>query len=293
MTVAPELKRKRARRKARRRLNRQQQRRRMLLRSGITGFALLLLQPLAHLPLVRRARARLRPPGALAELDFLGACIKCGQCVQVCPVRAITFAGLGEGFGTAAPFIEARSQACDFSCDALSCILACPTGALAHDTRTKEEVRCGVARLARPDTCLARAGRGFRGTARGPEYRGRLRYEEVDRWNPLPVAEHAYNRDICDLCVLECPIGESALRLEALADAGDAGDAGGPGDPTASTAATERDRLSALVAGIGDPAARTPVVGDACVGCGVCEMVCPEEPPCIVIDPRGAQEAGS
>jgi ferredoxin-type protein NapG len=28
------------------------------------------------------------------------------------------------------------------------------------------------------------------------------------------------------------------------------------------------------------------VVGEACVGCGVCEMVCPEEPACIVIEPR-------
>jgi ferredoxin-type protein NapG len=33
----------------------------------------------------------------------------------------------------------------------------------------------------------------------------------------------------------------------------------------------------------------TPVVGDGCVGCGVCQMVCPEEPTCIVVDPFGEQ----
>ena len=37
-----------------------------------------------------------------------------------------------------------------------------------------------------------------------------------------------------------------------------------------------------------DPAdpRRTPVVKDACVGCGMCEMICPTEPAAIVIDAR-------
>ncbi|MBW2723326.1 MAG: 4Fe-4S dicluster domain-containing protein [Deltaproteobacteria bacterium] len=246
--------------KKRRRLSRQQQRRRSLLRSGLVGFALLLLQPIAHLPLARRAYARLRPPGAIDELGFLGACIKCGQCVQVCPVNAITFADIDEGLGSAAPFIDARAQACDFSCDALSCILACPTGALTHEIRTKQEVSSGVARLARPDACLARSGKGFRGTTRAPNFQGRLRYEEVDRWNAIPLVEHPYDREICDLCVIECPIGDTAIRLEALGD-------------------TETDTTGAM----------TPVVGDGCVGCGVCEMICPEEPTCIVVDPFGEE----
>ncbi|HEB91555.1 MAG TPA: 4Fe-4S dicluster domain-containing protein [Deltaproteobacteria bacterium] len=247
--------------KPRRRLSRQQQRRRMLLRSALTGFALVLLQPIAEWPLVRRAHARLRPPGAKDQDHFLGACIKCGQCVQVCPVQAITFADITEGLGSGVPYIDARAQACDFSCDALSCILACPTGALSHEIHSKEEVHSGIARLARPDACRARLGKGFRGTTRGPGFRGRLRHEEVDRWNALPVAEHPYDREICDLCVIECPIGESAIRLEALEDSD-------------------------------VPGAMTPVVADACVGCGVCEMVCPEEPTCIVVDPFGEEAMG-
>jgi ferredoxin-type protein NapG len=76
----------------------------------------------------------------------------------------------------------------------------------------------------------------------------------VDRWNAIPIGEHPYDREICDLCVVECPIGESAIRLEKLADA----DA---------------------------PGAMTPVVRDGCVGCGVCEMICPEEPTCIIVEP--------
>jgi ferredoxin-type protein NapG len=225
------------------------------LRSVLLALGLFLLQPLDFLPAVRRARERLRPPGALAEDRFLGACIKCGQCVQVCPVEAVVLADLDAGGGNGVPYIEPRSQACDFSCDALSCILACPTGALSHDLKVKEEVRMGLARLARPNACLATRGEGFSGPVRGPEFPGRLRYEEIDRWNPLPVAERSYDRDLCDICVLECPIGATALRLESLV-------------------------------GHGDVLGMTPVVGDGCVGCGVCEMVCPQMPSCIVVDER-------
>jgi len=241
--------------KKQRRLSRKQEQRRSILRAGVVAVGLLVLHPVAFLPVVRKWRSRLRPPGALDEPKFLSACIKCGQCVQVCPVQAIELADLDEGFGLGVPFIDARKQACDFSCDALSCILACPTGALDHGLNVKEEVQMGLARLARPDACLARKGQGFRGVAREETFSGRLRYEEIDRWNPLPVVEHAYDREPCDLCVFECPIGEAALRLELVAD---------------------EEGVSRL----------TPVVGKGCVGCGVCEMICPVEEACIVVDER-------
>jgi ferredoxin-type protein NapG len=100
----------------------------ILLTGGVTGAALS-----GFLPLVYARTKRLRPPGALDEKDFLASCIKCGQCVQVCPVQAIKLADLVDGFGVGAPYIDAREQACDFSCDAVQCILACPTGSLTYN----------------------------------------------------------------------------------------------------------------------------------------------------------------
>lgn len=235
-------------------LTRLQKQRRTLLFSVVAGAATLAVGLAGYVPILKGWAKRLRPPGALDEQEFLASCIKCGQCVQVCPVKAIHLADIGDGFGLGVPFIDAREQACDFSCDAVQCVLACPTGALTHKIDTKEQVRMGLARLSRPDACLARQGKGFKGIARGEAFKGLHRYTAVDRWKPVKIADHPYDLELCDLCVRECPI-KGAISLEPLSS-----------DPA--------DRR------------RTPVVHQACVGCGMCEMICPAMPAAIVIDER-------
>ena len=260
---------------AKKQSNRRRILRTFLLTSGVLGAA-----GSGFLPLIYSQKKRLRPPGALDEKDFLSSCIKCGQCVQVCPVEAIKLADLVDGVGVGTPYIDARAQACDFSCDAVQCILACPTGSLtyhkpAHLTvRAGAELtnkpillakekdaeptlnlaeRIGVARLTRPESCLAMQGRGFQGAARGAAFEGKLRYMTVDRWKPIPVRDFKYEREVCDLCEQACPI-KGAITVEM--------GMGKDGKPK----------------GI-------PVVHEACVGCGVCEMVCPTEPASIEIIP--------
>ena len=114
--------------------------------------------------------------------------------------------------------------------------------------------RIGVARLTRPESCLAIQGKGFKGQARGAAFDGELRYMNVDRWKPIKVADHPYDVELCDLCVQACPI-KGAITLET----GPAKDGSG------------------RTVGI-------PVVHEPCVGCGVCEMICPVDPAAIVID---------
>jgi ferredoxin-type protein NapG len=269
---------------AKKRLTRQDRRRLLrtaLLAGGVLGAALS-----GYLPLAYAQKKRLRPPGSLDEKDLLGSCIKCGQCVQVCPVQAIKLADLVDGFGVGVPYIDARQQACDFSCDAVQCILACPTGSLAYEKpgflpvrpgaklaakptlKAKEKdpeptlnlkERMGVARLSRPEACLATQGKGFKGQTRGADFKGRLRYMDVDRWKPILVSQHPYDVKECNLCVSECPVG-GAISMETL---------------TTADGKTHRQ----------------PVMHEPCVGCGVCEMVCPTEQPCIVIEAREVWKA--
>ena len=124
---------------AKKQSNRRRILRTFLLTSGVLGAA-----GSGFLPLIYSQKKRLRPPGALDEKDFLSSCIKCGQCVQVCPVEAIKLADLVDGVGVGTPYIDARAQACDFSCDAVQCILACPTGSLTYHKPAHLTVRAGA-----------------------------------------------------------------------------------------------------------------------------------------------------
>src|SRR5512135_2038442 len=124
---------------------RQLESRRRFLRSAALAAGVLGMSLLGYLPVAGGWRVRMRPPGALEESDFLSSCIKCGQCVQVCPVQAIRLDDIDQGFGVGVPYIDSRKQACDFSCDAVQCILACPTGALVYkkpaDMPSRSEMR--------------------------------------------------------------------------------------------------------------------------------------------------------
>ena len=94
----------------------------------------------------------LRPPGALAENDFLARCIRCGNCGEVCPNRCISFFQTENGLPSmGTPYIIPREQACILC---MKCGVACPTGALTPIEPTAEQimkkVRMGIARVYDP-----------------------------------------------------------------------------------------------------------------------------------------------
>ncbi len=72
---------------------------------------------------------RIRPPGALAEEDFLARCIRCGACMKACPTNVIQPAKTetdAEGLWT--PVLNMESGYCEYDCTL--CSNVCPTGAI-------------------------------------------------------------------------------------------------------------------------------------------------------------------
>ncbi len=257
---------------------RRQESRREFLRSAGLAAGILTVSMFGYYPVAQGISFRLRPPGAIKTPDdeqkFLASCIKCGQCVQVCPVEAIKLTDLDDGFGIGTPYIDPRAQACDFSCDGLQCVLACPTGALTHDLDYPADSRMGFARIDKPASCLAAQGKGFTGIARGAEFKGKLRYDEIDRWNPIALREHPYDLELCDLCVRQCPIEIRIAQCEAGTP---------PSNDPNQCPPQHAIKLEPIENSDGVQRMR-PVILDGCVGCGVCEMICPVEPTVIVTD---------
>lgn len=98
----------------------------------------------------------LRPPGSLAEHEFLAICIKCGQCLQVCPVKAIKLGGIMDGFSLGTPYIKPRESACILE-KAFVCGLACPTGAIGHIVK-RSDAKMGKAEFTGKGRCLSAKG---------------------------------------------------------------------------------------------------------------------------------------
>ena len=118
-----------------------------------------------------------RPPGALDEDDFLGACIRCGLCVRDCPFDTLKLASFGDKVTTGTPYFTARDVPCEM-CDDIPCVKACPTGALDHSLENIDDARMGLAVLIDEENCL-----NFQG----------LR---------------------CDVCYRVCPVIDKAITLE-------------------------------------------------------------------------------
>ncbi len=123
--------------------------RRKALTSMVAGAALIpLLRSTTGFASEKNDRL-LRPPSALEESDFLTRCVRCGECMKVCPNNALqpslAEAGL-EGLWT--PVVVPRIGYCEPSC--VLCSQVCPTGAIWEITPKSKGWVVGVNRETKP-----------------------------------------------------------------------------------------------------------------------------------------------
>jgi polyferredoxin/ferredoxin len=158
------------------------------------GFALSLVSGLFALGAVRLSNKLgsnwhhrvIRPPGALPEEEFLKRCIKCGQCMRVCPTNVIQPAGIEGGLENLwTPVLNNSigSSGCQLNC--VACGQACPTSAI------------------RPITLAEKQGAGEFAEA-GPIKMGTA---FLDRNRCLPWAMDK----ACIVCEENCPVSPKAI----------------------------------------------------------------------------------
>jgi polyferredoxin len=79
----------------------------------------------------------IRPPGAVEERSFLERCIRCAECMKVCPNNALHPAFFEAGIeGLWTPILIARVGYCEYSC--VLCGQVCPTGAIQKITEREK-----------------------------------------------------------------------------------------------------------------------------------------------------------
>jgi len=200
-------------------------------------------------PRLKASEIFLRPPGAVEEEDFLATCIKCGQCIQVCPYHTLSFLDIGKGHLVGTPYVDARARGC-YLCDLLPCVLACPSGALDHHVSVAKDVKMGIAFLKRPDTCLAMRGE----MVKAKDLERVLSHSSANE-REIKVLQNykKYENKPCTICADMCPYPQKDKAIAMMQD--------------------KKGRWY-------------PQIRDECVGCGVCEELCPATETSLVMLPR-------
>jgi polyferredoxin len=161
--------------------------RRKLLTGLVAGAALVPVMRSTPGFAAEKHERLLRPPGAVDEEFFLSRCIRCGECMKVCPNNALqpalTEAGL-EGLWT--PVLVPRLGYCETSC--VLCSQVCPTGAIWEITPKEKGWSVDISTAAKP----VRLGTAF-----------------YDRGRCLPWAMATD----CIVCEEWCPTSPKAVYL--------------------------------------------------------------------------------
>ena len=122
--------------------------------------------------------ALIRPPGALKEKEFLSRCVRCGNCMKVCPTNVLQPSILESGLGGIwTPHLVNEIGYCEYTCTL--CGNVCPTAAIPKmKVEEKQKTKLGIAK--------------------------------VDRTKCIAWAKNSQ----CLICEEYCPVADKAIKIE-------------------------------------------------------------------------------
>ncbi|WP_187648302.1 4Fe-4S dicluster domain-containing protein [Nitrosophilus labii] len=214
---------------------------------------------------------RLRPPGALEEDQFLALCIKCGQCLQVCPYDSIILEGLDGKAGVGTAYIDPDRRGC-YLCKAFPCILACPSGALDHEKADIKFVHMGMAVIVNEKACLALYNKPVPDSAVDAIYEHSLALSKEER-REKKIKDEANQSEKRELQV------ELLKKLEKFR---------GKDCTICADLCPFHPDPSLAIGMVAKNGGYIPEIREKCVGCGACVELCPTD--VLKIVPRATYE---
>jgi polyferredoxin len=192
--------------------------------AAIAGVALAGVEPITR----QQPPHMVRPPGAISP-DFETLCIRCGECIRVCPTQGLQpslFEGGIQNLLT--PRLVPRLGHCEYRCTA--CGEVCPTSAIPRLSLEQKQTRpIGLASVDR-SRCLPWANNipciVCEEMCPVPHKAISLELVEVaDAWGqPIRIQRPVVVKELCigcGICEYQCPMGgDSAIRVYAPTEVG-------------------------------------------------------------------------
>ena len=185
--------------------------------AAVAGALVLRIVPVLH----RANPSLIRPPGT-SEEQLLSGCIRCGECIKVCPTGGLQPSLSAAGWeGLWTPTLIPRLGYCDYSCN--SCGQVCPTGVIPNlSLSDKRQKVLGVAFIDE-ERCI-------------PFVEGRdcivceemcpVLYKAIQLEEQMVTNSHGETTTVllptvtpdlcigCGICEQQCPLdGEAAIRV--------------------------------------------------------------------------------
>jgi MauM/NapG family ferredoxin protein len=193
--------------------------------SGLGGSLLFAIHPQASKRTFNPAL--IRPPGSLPESEFLAKCIRCGECMKVCPTNAIQPAALEGGLeGAWTPVLKMTVGYCEYECNL--CSQVCPTHAIQKiSVEEKQKIKIGLAYFDK-NRCLpwAYSRPCIVCEEHCPTPKKAIWFEEVEVLNlqgeKVSVKQPHVEPDLCTgcgICEAKCPVrGQAAVRVTSVGE---------------------------------------------------------------------------